>query len=75
MSDGDNNGNYRLIEYSIDSSGTDWDDFKLTNTDITENGNYVSHLDNCETCQNNMQVMYDKDYPRLKHEKSKNYPE
>ena len=74
LSDGDTNGNYRLIEYSIDSSGTDWDDFKLTNTDITENGNYVSHQDNCETCQNNSQVLYDKDYPRLKHEKSKLYP-
>lgn len=74
LSDGDKNGNFRLIEYSIDSLGTDWDDFKLTNTDITENGDHVSHRDNCETCQNDTQVMYDRDYPRLKHEKSKTYP-
>ena len=75
LSEGEKNGNYRLIEYSIDSSGTEWEDFTLTNVDITEEGNHVAHKENCVTCQKNDQVIFDKDYPRLKHEKSKSYPD
>ena len=75
LSEGEKNGNYRLIEYSIDSSGTEWNDFTLTNVDITEEGNHVAHKENCVTCQNNVPVIYDRDYPRLKHEKSKSYPD
>lgn len=75
LSEGEKNGNYRLIEYSIDSSGTEWEDFTLTNVDITETGHHVTHKEHCETCLNNTQAIFDKDYPRLMHEKTKSYPD
>ena len=75
LSEGEKDGNYRLIEYSIDPSGTEWSDFTLTDVDITEEGNHVAHKDNCVTCQKKDHEIFDKDYPRLKHEKSKSYPD
>ena len=75
LSDKESDGNYRLIEYSIDSSGTDWDCFKLTNVDITETGERIEHEKYCDTCQNNTKPSYEGEYPRLIHEKSKDYPD
>ena len=51
LMEGDVNGNYRLIEYSIDSSSNARESFSLTDTEYLATGEIVSHKDNCAYCQ------------------------
>ena len=75
LNDGADKGNYRLIEYSVDPTGREWDCFNLTGNEYTTTGTLLDHYMYCETCQNGVSEIYDRDYPRLVHYKSRNYPE
>lgn len=63
------NRNYRLIEYTIDSEGNEVENFHLTDKEYTEDGSVVEHIANCATCESGADFSYDKDYPRLRHDR------
>lgn len=75
LNDGADKGNYRLIEYSVDPTGRERECFNLTGNEYTTTGTLIDHYMYCETCQNGVAEIYDRDYPRLVHYKSRNYPE
>ena len=75
LNDGADKGNYRLIEYSVDPMGREREHFSLTGNEYTTTGTLIDHYMYCETCQNGVLEMYDRDYPRLVHKRKENYPE
>lgn len=74
LNEGDENGNYRLIEYKVDSFGRERKNFVLTGIEYMTDGEIIDHYDYCETCKKKYQEENDRDYPRLVHIKSNNYP-
>ena len=74
LNENSDNGNYRLIEYSIDSNSRQREWFKLTGDEYKTDGMIIDHNKYCETCQTGGLESYDRDFPRLIHKKNGNYP-
>lgn len=74
LSEGSDEGNYRLIEYSVDSNGRRREDFELTGKEYKSDGELIDHYMYCETCKQGRAEEHDRDFPRLVHEKSSEYP-
>lgn len=68
-------GNYRLIEYSVDSKTNSTDNFELTDVEYTTDGRKISHSEYCQTCKDGTKPDDNYDPPRLWHQKASNYPD
>lgn len=67
LNEPNDNGNFRLIEYSIDNNGTTWEHYSLTDREISEEGIVSEHKKYCATCINGDEPVNDRDTPRLVH--------
>lgn len=63
---GNGNGNYRLIEYSIDSDSNDRSSFHLTDVEYSVDGVKGEHIKYCKTCEEGV-VTDDHEPPRIVH--------
>lgn len=77
LAETDSTWKWRLIEYRIDSSGNEENNFHLTDVEYTVNGNKIEHAKYCQTCNGEYYNKEDeqKDPPRILHVKRNNYPE
>ena len=66
--EGDVDGNFRMIEYSIPPESSDVSGFALTDVEITYHGERIPHAQYCESCQNGGEWLTDHEKPRFVHE-------
>lgn len=75
LEEGAKDENYRMIEYSVDSTTDSTEDFELTDVEYTVDGQKISHSEYCQSCKDGILADYDMGIRRLIHEKAPNYPD
>lgn len=75
LSEKEQDGNYRLIEYLVDSKSNSPGDFEMTDVEYTTNGNKIIHSKYCQTCKNGIQPERSDSALIFVHEKAQNYPD
>lgn len=77
LNEKNNKERMRLIEYRIDNVSNSRESFHLTDVEYTVNGNRIEHSKYCQTCNDKCSDIETEqiDFPKVVHDKGKNYPE